>query len=87
LCVTHLPQLASYGDRHFHVSKHVKGQRTASEVRLLADETVRVNEIAAMIGGTGESVVQSARDILDEAEHRKAELRQPAQPQVQKKML
>jgi DNA repair protein RecN (Recombination protein N) len=87
LCVTHLPQLASYGDKHFHVSKHVKGQRTASEVRLLADETVRVNELAAMIGGTGESVIQSARDILDEAEHRKVELRQPTQPQVQKKML
>ena len=87
LCVTHLPQLAGYGDRHFHVSKEVRSKRTASQVRLLDDENLRVTEIAAMLGSTGESVVQSARDILDEAQQRKAELRQPPQPQVQKKML
>ena len=28
LCITHLPQLAAYGDRHFHVTKQIAGQRT-----------------------------------------------------------
>jgi DNA repair protein RecN (Recombination protein N) len=87
LCVTHLPQLASFSDRHFHVSKQVKARRTQSTVRLLDDDTLRVDEIAAMLGGTGESVIQSARDILEEARHRKTDLRPETSPPLQKKML
>ncbi|MDQ7034296.1 MAG: hypothetical protein Q9P01_05515 [Anaerolineae bacterium] len=87
LCVTHLPQLAAYGDRHFHVSKEVKSQRTQSYVRLLDDENLRVKEIAEMLGGRGASVVQSARDILQDSEQRKTELRPPEKPQIQKKIL
>lgn len=75
LCVTHLPQIACYGDRHFHVMKSVKNQRTATNIALLDDEGLRVSEIAAMLGGTGESVTQSAREILEEATHRKQEIR------------
>lgn len=74
LCVTHLPQLASFGDRHFHVSKMVAGQRTISNVAVLDDEDSRVDELAEMLGGTGESVIQSAREILADAEHRKGEI-------------
>lgn len=76
LCVTHLPQLASFGDRHFHVSKNVKGKRTASEVTLLDDEQLRIDEIAAMLGGTGNSVTQSANDILLDAAQRKEAIKQ-----------
>jgi DNA repair protein RecN (Recombination protein N) len=50
LCVTHLPQIAVYGDRHFHVSKGATGDRTVSRVARLDDATRR-EEIARMMGG------------------------------------
>lgn len=75
LVVTHLPQLASYGDLHFHVSKSVKNKRTRTVVTRLAEEEQRTDEIAAMLGAIGESGQQSARDILHEAHTRKQQLR------------
>ncbi len=33
LCITHLPQLAAYGDVHYHVAKHIAGGRTTTEVQ------------------------------------------------------
>jgi DNA repair protein RecN (Recombination protein N) len=74
LCVTHLPQLASFADKHFHVSKTQIAKRTISHIIPLEGEQARVEEIAAMLGGIGESGIQSARDILHEAESRKSEV-------------
>jgi DNA repair protein RecN (Recombination protein N) len=74
LCVTHLPQLASFADKHFHVSKTQVAKRTTSHIIPLEGEEGRVEEIAAMLGGIGESGIQSARDILHEAESRKSEV-------------
>ncbi len=71
LCVTHLPQLASYGDRHFHVRKEIRGARAATRVRLLEDEGERVAEIAEMLGAFGEAGRQSALGILEAARRRK----------------
>jgi DNA repair protein RecN (Recombination protein N) len=79
LCVTHLPQLASFGDLHFHVSKQIEGKRTRADVIELDSVPNRINELAAMLGATGESGQQSARDILNAAHTRKSELR-PAPP-------
>jgi DNA repair protein RecN (Recombination protein N) len=39
-----------YGDKHFVVSKHEVGDRTASTVRAL-DERERLEEVARMLGG------------------------------------
>jgi DNA repair protein RecN (Recombination protein N) len=50
LCVTHLPQIAAYADRHFRVEKRSSGGRTATVVRRLAAEE-RVEELARMVGG------------------------------------
>ena len=75
LCVTHLPQLASYGDRHFHVRKDITRLRAAAQVRLLEDEGERIVEIADMLGAGGESGRRSARDILEAARRRKREFR------------
>jgi DNA repair protein RecN (Recombination protein N) len=49
LCITHLPQLAGYGDAHFVVRKLVEGEHTYTEVISLAGEE-RVLELAAMLG-------------------------------------
>ncbi len=50
LCVTHLPQIAAFADRHFHVRKRTTGARTRATVSML-DEEGRVEEIARMLGG------------------------------------
>ncbi|MEM9951678.1 MAG: DNA repair protein RecN [Chloroflexota bacterium] len=71
LCVTHLPQLASFGDKHFHVKKEIIGKRTLSHLTELEETTTRISELADMLGASGESGMQSARDLLSEADDRK----------------
>ncbi len=69
LVVTHLPQVASLGNRHFRVEKHVEGERTQTRVELLDDDE-RVEEIARM--GTGLEITDAAREhareMLEKAE-------------------
>ncbi|MCA9939082.1 MAG: DNA repair protein RecN [Anaerolineales bacterium] len=63
IVVTHLPQLAGYGDAHFQVGKRVEAGRTHTVVRSL-DVNGRVAELAAMLG-TGEGDAQNgAQSIL-----------------------
>lgn len=50
LCITHLPQIASFADRHYRVAKAVAGKRTTTSVVELND-TERLGEIARMLGG------------------------------------
>lgn len=65
LCITHLPQIAAFGQAHLHVEKHVEDGRTVSHVRALEGEA-RVHEIARMLGGTklGEATLELAREML-----------------------
>jgi DNA repair protein RecN (Recombination protein N) len=65
LCITHLPQIAAFGQTHLHVEKHVEDGRTVSHVRVLEGEA-RVHEIARMLGGTklGEATLELAREML-----------------------
>ena len=50
LCVTHLPQVASQGHRHFHVLKQTDGRTTRTGVRAL-NPGERVEELSRMLGG------------------------------------
>jgi DNA repair protein RecN (Recombination protein N) len=74
LCVTHLPQLAGFGDVHFHVEKHVEqagaGDRTLTRVRELHGQA-QVDELAQMLGGSGEAATNSAQEILEHVANRK----------------
>jgi len=68
LCVTHLPQIASYADCHYRLEKRVEKGRTLTEVSQLdADE--RVHEIARMISGERmtENVIKHAAELLKSA--------------------
>ena len=68
LCITHLPQLAAYGDAHFHVTKHVAGERTVTDVRTLTGDD-RVAELAQMMGADSEagraSVVEMMAEVME----------------------
>ncbi len=67
LCITHLPQLAAYGQQHFHVEKHIQSGRTITRVRLLEGEP-RLVELAQMMGSVSEGTLQSARELLQSAQ-------------------
>lgn len=65
ICITHLPQIASRGQRHFTVYKEVLGQRTYTHIQLLNDEE-RTMEIARMLSGErpGKAALANARELL-----------------------
>ena len=67
LCVTHLPQIAAYADRHFRVGKTVHGDRTYAGAEMVEDEE-RVAELAGMLGNPASPpLAQAARDMLQAA--------------------
>ncbi|MQC26439.1 MAG: DNA repair protein RecN [Chloroflexi bacterium] len=63
LCVTHLPQLAAFGDQHFKVEKVVEDGRTITQVVHLSAEP-RLLELANMLGDVSEGTLQSANELL-----------------------
>ncbi len=68
LCITHLPQIASYADRHFTVRKQVVEGETTTLVRTMTG-TERVQELAEMIGGQRitDTTRAQAQEMLDSA--------------------
>ncbi len=50
ICITHLPQIARFGEAHFKISKQVQAGRTATQITPL-DAGARLEEIARMLGG------------------------------------
>lgn len=66
LCITHLPQLAAYGEQHFHVEKIIQDNRTITHIRPLEGQE-RLAELAQMLGGLSASTLQSARELLEMA--------------------
>jgi DNA repair protein RecN (Recombination protein N) len=73
LCITHLPQIAAYGQSHLSISKSVKQGRTLTRVDRL-DADARQEELARMIGGAEVSaaVRASAREMLAARERPRA---------------
>ncbi len=64
LCVTHLPQLAAFGEQHWRVSKEVREGRTETRVESLEGEE-RLIELALMMGTLSDGTRQSAQELLD----------------------
>ncbi len=66
-CVTHLPQLAAFGDQHLKVEKLLQNGRTQTKVISLEKEA-RLQELAQMLGDVGEGAIRSAQEILEAAQ-------------------
>ncbi len=68
ICITHLPQIAKFGDYHFRISKHVSRKRTITGIKPLGDKE-RVKEIARMLGGVEitRATLDHAHEMLDKA--------------------
>jgi len=71
MCVTHLPQLAAFGDQHYHVNKHIQDGRTLTGVEQLEGDK-RQLELAQMLGPVTDGTLQSAREILAVVSEKKA---------------
>jgi DNA repair protein RecN (Recombination protein N) len=70
LCVTHLPQLAAFGDEHFKVEKGVTRGRTTTSVHPLESKR-RIDELAQMLGAVSETGERSAAELLQQAQEAK----------------
>jgi len=64
ICITHLPQLAGFGQQHYQVSKDVEGGRSFIQVREISGQD-RIRELATMLGGPSEKNLESAQELLE----------------------
>jgi len=64
ICITHLPQLAGFGQQHYQVSKDVEGGRSFIQVREISGQD-RIKELATMLGGPSEKNLESAQELLE----------------------
>ena len=76
LCVTHLPQIACFGDQHLLVQKRSLADRTETTVRALSAEE-RPREVARMLGGPSRSgtALDHANELLAAAARLKRRLK------------
>jgi DNA repair protein RecN (Recombination protein N) len=76
LCITHLPQLAAYGDNHFTVNKEIVDaageERTRTRVERLTDQA-RIDELMQMLGAVTDAGRQSVEEMMAEVGEVKGE--------------
>ncbi|MDX6765512.1 MAG: DNA repair protein RecN [Candidatus Methylacidiphilales bacterium] len=63
LCITHLPQVAAAGHRHFRVEKKTAKGRTTTQLEDL-DAGGRKEELGRMLGGANASALKLAAELL-----------------------
>jgi DNA repair protein RecN (Recombination protein N) len=66
--ITHLPQVASRGNRHYHVYKDDGRESTFTRVRLLSREE-RIMEVARLLSGSEitDAAIKNARELFEAA--------------------
>lgn len=66
ICITHLPQIASFASYHYKIDKKVNRERTYTTVKKLSFEE-RVREIARLLAGSRitETTLKNAREMLE----------------------
>lgn len=67
LCITHLPQIAAFADRHIYIAKQSAAGRTFTNLTILNDDE-RIEEIARMATGSNNSTAKkNAEELLADA--------------------
>jgi len=75
ICITHLPQIACYGSRHFNVSKVLDEDRMTSALSELSEDGL-LAELASMISGqNSRAAADTARELFEKAAAFNASLR------------
>lgn len=70
ICITHLPQIAAFGDHHYKIDKETSDNLTRTVVYPLSHED-RIKEIARLLGGINitETTMKSAAELLSLSTH------------------
>lgn len=65
ICITHLPQIAAYSDRHYQIYKEANNDRVTTKISLLDPAAKRV-EIARLLGGMTitETTLRNAEELI-----------------------
>jgi DNA repair protein RecN (Recombination protein N) len=68
ISITHLPQVASFGDNHYSVNKTTNESETITSMKLL-EKNERINELARLLGGekVDKSSIENAKSLLEGA--------------------
>ena len=66
ICITHLPQIASYAPHHYRIEKIFTNNRTYTKVKKLT-KNERIEEIAKLLGGSHitDTTLKNARELLE----------------------
>lgn len=66
ICITHLPQIAAYGQHNYKIEKHSDDAMTYTTVTALSPDE-KIDEIARLLGGTNitETTLASARELVE----------------------
>ena len=68
ICITHLAQIAAYGDYHYQISKDEREGRTLTKVSPLNEEE-QIYEIARLLGGLNitDITLKNAKELIDQS--------------------
>ena len=77
LCITHLPQIACFGDSHFKLVKEIDSGRASTKVETIEGQN-RLKELAAMLGSERNSgvMLKGAEALVKNAEKWKSGARE-----------
>ncbi len=75
ICITHLPQIASFANIHFKIQKFEDENKTVTSVKVLNTEE-RILELARMLGGDENAMIakEHAKELLESAESYKKQI-------------
>lgn len=65
ICITHLPQIAAFGEHNYRIEKRSDEKTTFTTITPLSEEG-KINEIARLLGGTNitDTTIQSAKELI-----------------------
>ena len=66
ICISHLPQIAAYGQHNYKIEKHSDDEMTYTTVTELSQDQ-KIDEIARLLGGSNitETTLASARELVE----------------------
>ena len=73
IAITHLPQLASFADHHYLISKSTVGNKTRTDLLLLEGDT-RLAEVARLSGSVTDMGKQHAAELIASAQEYKGKI-------------
>ena len=75
ICITHLAQIACFGDANYKIEKYDENNKTITRVTLL-DDNMKVTEIARMLGSaTNETSLKYAQEYIIRAQNYKSKIK------------